>query len=63
MGRQRWFWRDKAPVLAVVALPVAGMMMGGTAVWAYLSPRPVSRVPAGERRGGHARAPRLDGGK
>lgn len=45
MGCRRWFWRDRAPVLAVVALLVAGMIMGGTAVWAYLSPRAVSEVP------------------
>ncbi|MEW6399916.1 MAG: trypsin-like peptidase domain-containing protein [Bacillota bacterium] len=52
-SRQRWFarqgrfWRDRAPVLAVVALLVAGMMMGGTAVWAYLSAHAVAQIPVG----------------
>jgi len=42
--RLRSFWKDRAPVLAVVALLVAGMLMGGTAVWAYLSARPLAPV-------------------
>lgn len=44
----RSFWKDRAPLVAVVALLVAGMMVGGTAVWAYLSARDVLEPPVSQ---------------
>ncbi|HHY95776.1 MAG TPA: PDZ domain-containing protein [Firmicutes bacterium] len=43
---RRSFWRERAPVVAVIALLVAGMLMGGTATWAYFyASRGASPVP------------------